>query len=77
MMLKTTSSAERLPPVMMKDLVVCTRGDFCGVVRKHVQRLEAASFSPQEIEIIERDHADLFAAYHNEQALRDIVDRAE
>ena len=58
-----------LTPVIVKDFFVCTLGDFCEAVRKYVQRIEAASFSQKNIENIEREHADLVAAYHNEQAL--------
>ena len=43
------SSTDRIHPVMAKDLVVCTQGDFFEAVRKYMQHLEAASVSPQEI----------------------------
>ena len=60
------SRSDQLPPVMPHELVKYSRAEFCGTVRKHVLRLEAAKLTVQQIEAIE-EHRELIRSYHSEE----------
>ena len=63
-----------LPPVTPRELVKYSGVSFCSVVRKQTERLEAAQFTPEQIEAIENDHQKLVRAYHAEKPLKSELD---
>ena len=66
--------SDLLPPVMPHELVKYSGVSFCSVVRKQTRRLEAAQFTPEQIEAIENDHQKLVRAYHAEKPLKSELD---
>ncbi|KAH6561878.1 hypothetical protein BASA60_011317 [Batrachochytrium salamandrivorans] len=50
---------DQLSPVMPHELVKYRRSQFCATVCKHILRLQAAKFTPQQIEDIEEEHGEL------------------
>ncbi|PXF42326.1 hypothetical protein BWQ96_07961 [Gracilariopsis chorda] len=64
------STSDQLPPVMPHELVKYSRSQFCSTVRKHILRMQAPKFAPQQIEEIEEEHRELIRCYHAEDSLR-------
>ena len=56
------------------ELVKYCGVSFCSVVRKQTRRLEAAQFTPEQIEVIENNHQKLVRAYHAEKPLKSELD---
>lgn len=59
-----------LPPVMPHELVKYMQSQFYAIVRKHILQLQAAKFTPQQIEDIEEEHGKLIRCYHAEENLK-------
>ncbi|OAE31332.1 hypothetical protein AXG93_4510s1060 [Marchantia polymorpha subsp. ruderalis] len=61
---------DQLPPVMPHELVKYMQSQFYAIVRKHILQLQAAKFTPQQIEDIEEEHGKLIRCYHAEENLK-------
>ncbi|KAH6587745.1 hypothetical protein BASA50_011136 [Batrachochytrium salamandrivorans] len=68
---------DQLPPVMPHELVKYKRSQFCATVCKHILRLQAAKFTPQQIEDIEEEHGELIRCYHAEENLKLAIDACD
>ena len=62
-------STDELPAVLPQELVRLEHSLFCTNVRQHRERL-LARWTATEIDIIEQEHQELVAAYHNEAPLQ-------
>ncbi|PXF40384.1 hypothetical protein BWQ96_09902 [Gracilariopsis chorda] len=71
------STSDQLPPVMPHELVKHSRSQFCSTVCKHILRLQAANFAPQQIEEIEEEQGELIRCYHAEDSLRLAMDACD
>ena len=58
----------------LHELVMYSGFSLCSVVRKRTRRLQAAQFTPEQIEVIENNHQKLVPAYHAEKPLKSELD---
>lgn len=61
--------ADRLPPVMPKELAALQNSEFCATVRQDHERM-LVRLSTVDIDIIQQEHHELAAAYTEEGQLR-------
>jgi len=62
-------STDELPAVLLNELVRFEHSLFCRNVQQHRERL-LVRWTGAEIDIIEQEHQELVAAYHNEAPLQ-------
>ncbi|RLN74225.1 hypothetical protein BBJ28_00000596 [Nothophytophthora sp. Chile5] len=67
-------TTSELPAVLPHELVKLRGRQFAVVIRSHMQRLQAADWSKQEVDWIEQDFQDLCDAYFREPSLKLALD---
>jgi len=64
----SNESTDALPSLLPQELVHLEHSLFCTNVREHHERL-LARWTATKIDVIEQEHQELVAAYHNEAPL--------
>ena len=65
----SNKSSNALSAVLPQELVCLEHSEFCANVREHCKRL-LARWTATKIDIIEQEHQELVAAYHNKAPLQ-------
>ena len=69
-------STDELPTVLPNELVCLEHSLFCRNVQQHHERL-LVRWTDAEIDIIEQEHQELVAAYHNEAPLQSALNMCD
>ena len=72
----SNESTNELHTVLPQELVHLKHSEFCANVREHCKRL-LARWTATEIDIIEQEHQELVAAYHNKAPLQSALNACD